>query len=37
VAIAADGRRSQELRLEYDVSLRSIEQRHALQAQFDEP
>lgn len=35
VAHSADGRQSQPLRLEYDISLELIEARHSLQRQFD--
>jgi pimeloyl-ACP methyl ester carboxylesterase len=35
VAIAPDGRRSEPLTLEYDISLEKIESMHTLQRQFD--
>ena len=36
VAITSDGRRSEELVLDYDISLELIEARHTLQHQIDE-
>ncbi len=35
VAIAPDGRTSEPLRLDYDISLELVEARHTLQRQFD--
>ena len=35
VAIAPDGRASEPLRLDYDISLELVEARHTLQRQFD--
>ena len=35
VAIAPDGRRSEPLQLEYDISLEKVESVHTLQRQFD--
>jgi hypothetical protein len=36
LAIAPDGRQSEELRLDYDISLELVEARHTLERQFDD-